>query len=117
MADQRRFSFSPARLNFLAMMIGRVFASRGRPTMRSTFALVIAICSLALAGCNSLRYASPADEVAAKRFAPVKGKAVVYLYRADDKNPDYVPLQFCRNCNLRSKQERLVEPAAWLFSN
>src|SRR6185436_19106603 len=106
--EQRRFSFSTVRLNFLAMMIGRACAARGCPTVRSTFVLVMAICSLASAGCNSLRYASPADEAAAKRFAPVKGKAMVYLYRDDDKNADYVPLQFCRNCKARSSQERVV---------
>jgi hypothetical protein len=88
-----------------------------RVPMRKVAAAIVIGCSLAFAGCNSLRYAPAGDEAAAKRFAPVKGKAVVYLYRDADKNPDYVPLQFCRNCNARSRQEHVVEPAGWLFSN
>lgn len=34
-----------------------------------------------LAGCASVPMSSPADDAAAKQFAPVDGKSVIYVYR------------------------------------
>src|SRR5262249_40029419 len=36
-----------------------------------------------LAGCASVPMSSPADDAAAKQFAPVDGKSVIYVYRSE----------------------------------
>lgn len=50
--------------------------------MKFNYRFIAAVCILAgLVGCASVPMATPQQDAAAKQFAPVPGKALLYIYR------------------------------------